>query len=444
MAPRHFKNDDASNQIAEPAGAATTGNQPDISPGDSDFTSTVTTSSKAATQLTQARQSGFQRSDDSTIKTIEARGATSERRSYSRRDMLENTGRSPLMYIFAAAVVVLLLGAAAFFIGPRVLAMFEQDQEIVAGLTVNVFIPEGSTTRQIGQTLKDAQVIRNINEFVEACQRQNASDSLRPGKYELTTGMPLEELIDVLVAGPPDNRVKLTIPEGLTIEQTAARVEAACAIPAADFLAEAYNATKYESEYPFLKGCYNNSLEGFLYPKTYQIPHGANAEYVVRILLNQFRIETTGIDFSYAELRGFTPYDVLVIASMIEKETYQTDERALVSSVIYNRVGSDIRLQIDATVVYALADFERDYGEKPLLYADLEVDSPYNTYAHYGIPPGPICSPQIASIIAAAAPETTDYYFYVLTSKDGTHTFCRNSTEFEEAKKIYNQVFGSE
>lgn len=375
------------------------------------------------------------------VNYIDSHGATEERQAYSRRDMYQQTGKSAILRYGALVLVLALLASALVFGVPKLLGLFT-PAELPSGQSVAVFIPEGSSTRQIAQILKDAQVISSTKSFIDACDRQGVASSLKPGRYDLTTGMPIDELIDALVSGPPDNSVKLTIPEGLTIEQTAARVELACAIPAADFLTEAYNAAKYEPDFPFLAGCYNNSLEGFLYPKTYQIPRGANAEYVVRVLLTQFGIETMGVDWSIAAAKGLSPYDVLVIASLIERETYLPDERQLVSSVIYNRLGTDMRLQIDATIIYALADSNRDYQEQPLLYSDLEVDSPYNTYRRDGLPPGPICSPQILSILAAAEPGQTNYLYYVMTSTDGHHTFCITYEEFEEANKVYRQVFG--
>ena len=371
-------------------------------------------------------------------------GATRKRESYSRRDMMQQSGRSQLIRSIALVGLVAVIALGAYIAVPRIIGLFDQSEELPTGDLVDVFIPEGASTREIAQALKDAGVISNVNDFVNACRQQGATNNLKPGSYELVTGMAMKDLIDSLVAGPPDNSIRLTIPEGLNIAQTAAIVEANCSIPAADFIAEAHNAAKYIEDYPFLEGCYDNSLEGFLYPKTYQIPPGKNAEYVIRKLLSQFAIETDGLDLSYAESRGLSLYDILVIASLVEKETYLPDERAKVSSVIYNRMDQGMLLQIDATIIYALADPERDYADKPLLNVDLDIESPYNTYRNAGLPAGPICSPQILSIQAAAQPEQTDYFYYVLTSKDGTHTFSVTYAEHEEAVKVYNQVFGQD
>jgi UPF0755 protein len=312
----------------------------------------------------------------------------------------------------------------------------------VAGREVSVFIPEGSTTSEIAKILHKQDVIAKESTFVQAVLARGVESRLLPGKYTLFTGLSDDEAIDVLIAGssPVAGGNKLTIPEGLTLEATAALVEKACGIPAADFIAEARSADKYVADYPFLAGVYNNSTEGFLYPKTYMIPEGESAEYVVRVLLDQFAIETAGLDMSYAAGKNLTLFDVVTIASMVERETATPEERALVSSVVYNRLHEGMYLQICATVVYAIG--WDTYDGHPLLETDLAIESPYNTYQNAGLPAGPICSPRIESIEAAAHPAETDYLYYVLTSEEGTHTFCVTYEEFEVANARYRELFG--
>jgi UPF0755 protein len=341
--------------------------------------------------------------------------------------------------VVAAAVVVVVV----LIVGITQLASFfgGLNNGIEPGTRISVSIPEGSSAVEIAKLLKTAHVIEDENAFKEALARRNAESSLKSGIYTLTVAMNTDELITRLVTGPDviDGSKKLTIPEGCTLQETAAKVEASCGIPAAEFMDCAYAADRYLEEYPFLEGAYNNSLEGFLYPKTYSVPQDASADAVVRILLNQFVIETAELDMSYATEHGLTLYDVVTLASLIEKETADEDERPAISSVIYNRLRAGMRLQIDATVVYALG---ASYDGHALLYDDLEVDSPYNTYLVPQLPAGPICSPQLASIIAAAHPDDTEYYYYVLASEEGTHTFCVSEDEFLEAKEAYQELFG--
>jgi len=313
------------------------------------------------------------------------------------------------------------------------------------GQSVSVVIYEGATTSEIARVLREKGIIADEQSFRTRAFERGADILLKPGTYTLITGMDLDELINMLVIGPIyiDTSTRLTIPEGLTIEQTAARVERICEIPADEFIALAYSADTYVKDYAFLALClpeiHNNSLEGFLYPKTYNIPQGATADTVIRILLNQFAIETKNLDLTYATSRNVTLFDVITMSSLIERETAALIERPLVSSVIYNRLRTGMRLQIDATVVYALGP---SYNNEPLTYAQLEIDSPYNTYKVYQLPIGPICSAHISSIEAAAHPQETNYLYYVLTSKEGFHTFCATYEEFLIARDKYNELFG--
>ncbi|MDR0347402.1 MAG: endolytic transglycosylase MltG [Coriobacteriales bacterium] len=310
------------------------------------------------------------------------------------------------------------------------------------GEEVSIFIPEGSTTSEIASILKQNGVISRESSFISAVTARGVANSFQPGRYTLRTNMSDKEAIDALLEGTPvfeGGGNKLTIPEGLTIEATAARVEEVCGIPAAEFIAEARSADKYVADYPFLAGVYNNSMEGFLYPKTYMIPEDWNAERVVRRLLDQFVIETADLDMSYAESHSLSLYDLVIMGSMIEKETAAYSEYEIISSVLYNRMRDDMYLQICSTVVYAMG--LENYDGHPLLESDLLIDSPYNTYQNSGLPAGPICSPRVETIIAAAHPAETNYFYYVLTSLEGTHTFCETYAEFEEANVVYRELF---
>lgn len=341
---------------------------------------------------------------------------------------------------FLIVVPIVVVFAVAGVLGFNLISPLFDEEEIEPGIAVTVVIPtDVSTASQIANILKDAKVISDVQGFIADCRSMNAEGLLKPGTYELETLMDTTMLINYLVAGPVTNGVRLTIPEGLTLEQTAAIVENVCGIKQEDFIGRAFSADQYVKDYPFLQGVYNNSLEGFLYPKTYNIPNGANADYVIRVLLDQFVIETKSLNLAYAESCGLDFYHVVIMASLIEKETFSDTERPLVASVIYNRMRAGMMLQICATVVYALGP---SYDGHALLYSDLEIDSPYNTYLIHELPVGPICSPSILSIQAAAQPAETNYYYYVLASPEGYHTFCETSEEFEIAKAEYNLIFG--
>jgi UPF0755 protein len=269
--------------------------------------------------------------------------------------------------------------------------------------------------------------------------RQAGSDGdLRAGVYDLATGMPDDLVIDRLLVGPPIETVTVTIPEGWRITQIASRFEKEAGIPKEEFIALASTgAPDFSAEHPYLKNAYKDSLEGFLFPKTYTLRKGVTAEEAIETMLDQFDKEIEGVDLAAAKKRGLSVPDVVSIASIIERETKVAKERRLVSSVIDNRLERGMRLQMCSTVVYVL-----NKNELRLTTAETRTKSPYNTYLHAGLPPGPIASPGLASLKAAARPAETDYVYYVLTGKDGSHTFAATDAEFLQAKQRSKEVFG--
>lgn len=380
--------------------------------------------------------------DTSHARQYKAKKRTADSDSYVAYDMDDVLKKKkPVRSIILGVALVILLGLLIFG-GFRLIQSFGfLGSSTQPGQDVSVFIPEGASTTEIAKALKGQGVISSETKFIADVKSRGVDQQLQPGQYNMKTGMSDSDTIDALVLGPQVSAGgnKLTIPEGLTIEQTAQVVEKSCGIPAQDFIDEAHHADKYVADYPFLADVYDNSLEGFLFPKTYMIPPGSDAEYVIRVMLDQFVKETADLDMSYAQSKNLTLFDVVTIASMIEKETANVDEKPLVASVIYNRLHEGWKLQICSTVIYAMG--YDNYDGHPLLDSDLEIDSPYNTYMYDSLPAGPICSPQLNSLVAAAHPAQTDYFYYVLTSKDGTHTFCATDDEFAAATEKYHELF---
>ena len=354
----------------------------------------------------------------------------------------------PVKSIIVSVVAIAVLGLLIFggYKLIQSLGIFGEKPP-VAITEVEVFIPEGSTTSEIAKELRKKGVISKESSFVEAVVARGVADRLQPGQYYFKTGMTNDAVIDMLVEGPNMSSAEgntLTIPEGFTLEMTAQRVQDVCGIPKQKFIEEANNADKYREDFPFLESLFTNpdvpadyrSLEGFLYPKTYMIPREADAEYIVRVMLTQFGKEIKSLDMTYANSRNLDLFDVIKIASMIEKETAQPSEKVLVSSVIYNRLRYPMMLQFCSTVYYSIG--VSNWAEHELTQSDLNFNSPYNTYVNYGLPLGPICSPHISSIVAAANPAQTKYLYFVLTAKGmDTHTFCETEAEFWIAEKKY-------
>ncbi|MBN1288934.1 MAG: endolytic transglycosylase MltG [Actinobacteria bacterium] len=216
---------------------------------------------------------------------------------------------------------------------------------------------------------------------------------------------------------------RVTIPEGYTNKQTAEKVNSATEglITAGEFESAVDNGVY---DFGFLTEAGGN-LEGFLFPKTYDVAEDQSANDLVQMMLEQYEEETEDLDWSSAAVNGVSGYQVLIIASMVEKEAKAPEERPVIASVIYNRLKAGMKLQICATVQYALGEWKPE-----LSYSDLEVDSPYNTYKINGLPPGPICNPGFESISAALSPASTDYIYYILTTNDGRHSFTSDYNQF--------------
>ncbi len=353
--------------------------------------------------------------------------------------------RSPRPNRRRKAVAVLGASAAGIAIGVILLlavaiwaAFFTGTGATQAGSPVQVEVAAGASTAEIARTLTRSGVIKNANSFRLRARLSGADGRLKVGVYDLKTGMSNREVLEALQAGPRVSYVSVTVPEGYVITQIAERLEEQAGIPQAEFLKLARGgADEFVADHPYLADVYEGSLEGYLFPKTYRIREGSTARDVIELMLRQFDTEIQAVDTSASNARGLSLHELVVLASMVERESKLDEERPLVSSVIHNRLAKDMLLEIDATIEYVLPG-----NRFRLTYRDLRIDSPYNTYRRRGLPPGPISSPGLASLKAAASPADTNYLYYVLTGKDGSHTFADNKADFLKAKQKSKEVFG--
>lgn len=341
--------------------------------------------------------------------------------------------RALLVVTSAVALVALVACAAAGVM------LLRRQAAAEIGKPVQIEIRAGSSSAQIARTLARSGVVRNSNLFRLHVGLVGAAGKLKPGVYDLTQGLPDSAVIAKLEAGPPTEYFEVTIPEGFTIAQIAARLESKAGIPADKFLTLASTgAPRYAAAHPYLSGAFGGSLEGYLFPKTYRIKKGTTADQAIAMMLDQFDKEIAQVDVGRVQQQqGLSLPQVVTIASMIERESRLPRERALVSSVIRNRLAIHKNLEIDATIQYVLPE-----NKIRLSGADIHLNSPYNTYTHAGLPPGPIANPGLSALQAAAAPADTSYLYYVLTGKDGSHTFTTNLADFLVAKKKSIQLFG--
>ena len=341
--------------------------------------------------------------------TRRASGLPTSERARSRRTVVGLT------------ILAVIIGVLAFTVWST---LYRAEAGVPSGRSVTVVIAKGSSGDVVAARLAKAGVVPNALMFRLQAMMLNATSSMKAGTYTLVTGSSYEAVIRRLQAGPPAPvLVTITIPEGWGIDRIAARVEALVHIPAADFVQLAKTGAK-QFDYAFLDGNPTDSLEGYLFPKTYEVKPNAKAADIIGLMLAQYGKETASLDYGYATSKGLTHHDALTLASIIEREASVPSDRPKVASVIYNRLGFHMRLQLDSTVQFALN------GKAKLSLEDLKTQSPYNTYVNAGLPPGPICNPGLVAMQAALAPAKTKYLYYILTYKDGRQSFATNYADF--------------
>jgi len=294
----------------------------------------------------------------------------------------------------------------------------KEKQTLEKGIEVQVEIKEGMSLTQIAELLAEKGIVDDGFFFKLYVQQEGKEKNLLHGKFNLLTGSEYKAVLSSITSGTPEVTYKITIPEGFTVSQTLDRIGQEIPFLKRADLDKAVDISNYN--YEFLKDI--TSLEGFLFPKTYEVTVNYTAQNIIEMLLTQYQLETGKLDYLPAANKNFTPYDILIIASMIEREAYVPEERPLISAVIHNRLKIDMILQIDATVRYALNKWDGI-----VTFDDLEVDSPYNTYLYAGLIPTPICSPGLASIEAAINPADVDFLFYSVNDEiKHTHSFSKN------------------
>ncbi|HET7590395.1 MAG TPA: endolytic transglycosylase MltG [Solirubrobacterales bacterium] len=297
---------------------------------------------------------------------------------------------------------------------------------------VQVNVPKGAGVGEIGDLLDRKGVIDDSTLFQIRVRLAGDSSSLYSGHYTLAHGMSYGAAIDALSTPPVKRTVTVMVPEGYSRPQTAQLVEED-GVPGsytkATVRSKSLNPARYGG-----KGA--KSLEGFLFPDTFELKPKQPAAHLVQLQLQDFKRRIKRVNMRYAKSKNLTVYDVLTIASMIEREVAAPGQRKLVASVIYNRLHEGMPLGIDSTIRFATGNYT-----KPLTESELATDSPYNTRTNTGLPPGPINSPGMQAIEAAAHPAKTDYLFYVTTpGACGKLTFAKTEAEFEAAVNKYNSA----
>lgn len=330
---------------------------------------------------------------------------------------------SSVPVVIGVLIAIAVVAGAALFLFPRIFG--GDSANIEAGQQVSITIPEGSSGDAIATILVENHIIADSGEYYAAVKKLNAEMSLKPGDYQFETLQDPLSVVKQLVAGPNLEGVKLTVPEGKTVEQTAQLVEDAYGISADEFISQA-KASAYAGDYPFLADAGNDSLEGFLYPKTYTFAGTPIADEVIRAMLDQYQLDVfDAFDFDAGRAAisatygiELSDYELLTLASIVEREGLNADQRAHVASVFLNRLAGkgDFAgrpyLQSDATLMYETGG--------AVTAEDIQgIDSPYNSYQNAGLPPTPICSPSSEAILATLEPtDSDDLYFYITQDEE--------------------------
>ncbi len=304
--------------------------------------------------------------------------------------------------------------------------IFVKHKDFLTSITIDV--RKGMSVNSIAKLLKDKKLIRNSFYFKVYYKLFGKGKTLRSGEYYFDKSISAKEILDKLIRG----KVKLyaiTIPEGLTIEETGRLLERYRGINFNNFIK---NSKDISLIYDLDKTA--DDLEGYLYPDTYFLEKNTSSKEIIAIMVNRFKKKFSDQFMHRAKQLGMSVREVVTLASLIEKETSSRDERFLISSVFHNRLRIGMPLGCDPTIIYALKK-DGIYNGK-LGWKDLRYDSPYNTRLYKGLPPGPICSPGIGSIEAALYPDNTGYLYFV--AKDSkSHYFSKTLKEHNEAVREY-------
>lgn len=340
-----------------------------------------------------------------------------------------------IMYFLFVVSVSIIIACLTWMAASDILALNKEENSAVVTLPTDIFQTEtdadGNTVKicdinYVAKELKNEGIIQYKGLFKLFCKFSNASTKLDAGSYEMKTTFDYRAIVKKMQTGSNAMlTTEVTFPEGYTMAQMFKTLEENDVCDYKSLMDAAANVDfQYDFVDPNKKGD-PTRLEGYLFPDTYQFYTGMEAASAVDVFLSNFRERMTAEILQKAKDSGYELAGIIKIASMIEKEAANDNERAIIASVIYNRINAGMPLQIDSTILYLYQDHEGAPTQDML-----EQDSPYNTRIQSGLTPTAICNPGMSSISAALNPSDTDYYFYALDVETGTHRFFTTASEF--------------
>lgn len=335
--------------------------------------------------------------------------------------------------VLVAFLMLAVIGVGAFLGIRSLTGSGSGDFEGEGSGSVTIVVAKGDSLTAIGRTLADAEVVASSDAFVGAASSDDRAESIAPGAYQLRKGMSGAAALELML--DPASRVvqKVVVPEGLRFEKTIVRITKGTDLTE-DQVKEALSRAGALGLPAYAEG----SVEGFLFPATYEFQPGVDADTVVKAMLTRFRVAAKEVDLvAEAKKRKLTPFEVVVIASLVQGESAPEDYDK-VARVVFNRLEQGMPLQFDSTVNYALGK-----SDLQLSAEDLKTDSPYNTYVNKGLPPGPINSPGEAALTAVLNPAKGDWLYFVTTDPDTRTTeFATTYDEFLVLKRKFQENVG--
>lgn len=323
--------------------------------------------------------------------------------------------------IFAAVLILLIVFYLSFG------RIFIPQKSGISKESVELKIKRGSSLKAIADSLQEKGIINDGQDFVYACKLFRKMNKVKAGRYQISPGLSIYHVMNILVNGKTSN-ILVTIPEGYTSFQIASLLQKKVEIDSIKFIELTHDALLIKEA-----GIQANSLEGYLFPNTYNFYWGISEREIIKSLLREFYHNFSDSLKNIVTEKGWTVHQIVTLASLIEGEVVVDSERTIVSAIYHNRLKKKMLLQACPTIQYIILD-----GPRRLLNKDLKINSPYNTYVHAGLPPGPVNNPGRESILAAINPADVDYLFLVARG-DGSHIFSKNLNQHLRAKSKFDE-----
>jgi UPF0755 protein len=327
-----------------------------------------------------------------------------------------------LLYISAIILVIII---SLLFIVFQDLYFYSKEPAQITAESQIIMISSGQNFKSVTRVLYEEKIIRYPFKFKLFARIKGFDRSVKAGEYLLSSSMSPEKILETLVEGKV-YLYRITIPEGYNLNQVASILEEKGLIKGTEFLEAANDPTFTEK-----LGINAKNFEGYLFPETYFFPKNISPRKIISTMVNRFHIKFIPLWEKRPPGLTFSIHEIVILASIIEKETGIAEERPLISSVFHNRLNKNMRLQSDPTVIYGAEDYDGNITRKHLI-----TPSPYNTYTNRGLPQGPIANPGKASLESALFPPESPYLFFV-SKNDNTHFFSTNYDDHRKAVRKY-------